>query len=202
MALRSIDAHHASTTEDLLRRARQGDDTAWSALVTAYTPVIRAVCGRHRLRPQDCEDVAQRTWLLLFRHAEQIREPERLAGWVATTARHEAFRVLRGRSRVVLHPTVEDLAGEQAEPIPLEDALVARQLAGVVRRALHTLPPVQRELLGLLFGEASVSYVEVSTRLGIPVGSIGPTRQRALHRLRRQLETSEADRGELEMLTA
>jgi RNA polymerase sigma factor (sigma-70 family) len=174
-------------TEALVTAAAAGEPQAWSQLIDRYAVLIRSVCRAHRLADADGDDVAQLTWLRAVEHIGRLRDPDRFGAWIATTARHECRRVLRGGRRVV--PTADEIQGplfaEHADPD--ETALSAERRAAV-RTALAALPPRQRTLLRLLHSESAPSYEAIGSALGMPVGSIGPTRGRALERLRRELQ--------------
>ncbi len=151
--------------------------------IDRLTARIRAVARLHRLRPHDAEDVVQTTWLRLIEHAGHVREPRAVGGWLETTARRESLRVLRESGRT-----------QPVEPEQLEDCLAAPSVVSrhdiaeseaSLNHAIDALPGRQRELMRMLLAEPSPSYAEVATKLKMPIGSIGPTRQRALERLRR-----------------
>jgi RNA polymerase sigma factor (sigma-70 family) len=172
--------------EVLVRRAAAGDERAWNALVERFEGVVRGVARGHRLSGSDAADVAQTTWLRLVEKLPQLDSPERVGAWLATTARNECLRVLRARRRMV-PAGHEDFLAEEADDRDVEAELIAGERERAVRDALHALPARQRALLRLIASEPAPSYDEISTALGMPVGSIGPTRQRALERLRREL---------------
>jgi RNA polymerase sigma factor (sigma-70 family) len=167
--------------------AAAGEPLAWKQLIDRYAVLIRSVCRSHRLCDADAEDVAQLTWLRAVEHIGRLRDPDRFGAWLGTTARHECLAVLRGRKRVL--PTDDEiqqpLFAAHADPGETELAAERRE---AVRRALVALPPRQQTLLRLLHSEAEPSYEAIGAALGMPVGSIGPTRGRALERLRRELQ--------------
>jgi RNA polymerase sigma factor (sigma-70 family) len=167
----------------LVHAATAGDERAWSHLVVHFSAPIRSVARRHRLSDADQDEVVQRTWLRLVERITTLREPGALGGWLATTARRESLRLLESSSREVL-------GGEAAEPADaaagdVDDTVAARERSSALHRAIDGLPSHQRALLRLLIAEPPLSYEQVSERLGMPVGSIGPTRGRSLSRLRR-----------------
>jgi RNA polymerase sigma factor (sigma-70 family) len=174
-------------TESLVAAAAAGEQQAWSELIDRYAVLIRTVCRCHRLCDADADDVAQLTWLRAVEHIGRLRDPERFGAWLGTTARRECLRVLHGRKRTV--PT----ADEVADPLfadhtdPDEIALAAERRAAV-RRALGTLPPRQQRLLRLLHSGSHPSYEAIGAALSMPIGSIGPTRGRAIERLRKELQ--------------
>ncbi len=184
-----------SPVPDLVRAARDGERGAWEQLVERYTPLAISVVRRYRLQGSDAEDVVQTLWLRLVEHLGDIREPLALPGWIVTTARNECLRTIRLRQRTepvdpLSTTRTLEAAGTAAGGRPAEADVVVEQLTEarrheVLLEAFATLPGSHRELLLLLMTDPPTAYTEISRRLGIPVGSIGPTRQRALQRLRR-----------------
>jgi RNA polymerase sigma factor (sigma-70 family) len=175
-----------SPTADLVMRARKGDSDAWDALVERFAPLIWSICRRCRLEPADAHDVGQYVWLQLLDQFEAVHDPAALAGWLATTTRRECFRVLRAarRQQDLGHVLdVETIPDEQTGMAEHELLLAERHTA--VREAFDRLPAPCRRLVAMLMEDPPVPYTEISARLGIPVGSIGPTRRRCLDKLRR-----------------
>jgi RNA polymerase sigma factor (sigma-70 family) len=171
---------------DLVTRARDGDTQAWDALVERYAPLIWSICRRYRLGGADAEDIAQAVWLRLVDQLDNIRDPAAIAGWLATTTRRECCRALRAARRPQVAwpvPDAETIADEQAETA--EQELLAAERHAALRDAFADLTPCCQQLLALLAADPPVQYAEISARLGIPVGSIGPSRGRCLDKLRR-----------------
>ena len=171
------------TPAALARAAAAGDVAAWEALVARFTPALRAAARGFRLGPADVDDVVQATWLAAFTHIGQLREPEAIAGWLLVSARREALRSLQRGVREVV--TVEPQSPARPDLSSQEAAVIEVERREAVRAAVQRLPERQRLLVSELFGPAGPSYAEVSAKLGIPIGSIGPTRERVLARLRR-----------------
>jgi RNA polymerase sigma factor (sigma-70 family) len=173
-------------TAALVAAASAGEPQAWRELIDRYAVLIRSVCRSHRLCDADAEDVAQLTWLRAVEHIGRLHDPDRFGAWVGTTARHECLRVLQGRKRVV--PTDDEVRNPMFASFVDEDEIeLAAERRAAVRQALDGLPPRQRTLLRLLHSEREPSYDAISAQLGMPVGSIGPTRGRALERLRKEI---------------
>jgi RNA polymerase sigma factor (sigma-70 family) len=172
----------------LLARARNGEERAWDALVDRYAPLIWSICRRYRLADADAKDVSQSVWLHLVDHLGRIRDPAALPGWLATTTRRECGRVLgpAGGPRDVRYVLdAEDIRDEQA--VTAEQVVLAAERNAALREAFAQLPPCCRRLIALLTEDPPVPYAEVSAMLGMPVGSIGPSRGRCLGKLRRYL---------------
>ena len=172
-----------SDLPELVAGAVSGNRAAWNSLVERFAPLVTSVIRRFRLTESDADDVRQNTWLRLVEHLEGIREPRALPGWIATTTRNEALRVLSARRRVEpVDPQVDDrLDTINNEDLAMNLLLVERRQA--VRAGLAELRSEHRELL-LLVSDPEISYRQISRRLGMPTGSIGPTRARCLQKLR------------------
>ena len=182
ISLAAMQCHDAAVT-DLVSRARNGDKQAWDTLVGRYAPLIWSICRKYELRGADAEDVGQSVWLHLVDHLDQVRDPAALPGWLATTARRECIRVVRGRHDAGPVPSAENTSDEQVATA--EEELLAAERHAALRGALMGLPPFCQQLIALLIEDPPVPYAEISARLGIPVGSIGPSRRRCLDKLRR-----------------
>jgi len=175
---------------DLVFAAAAGSQAAWDALVEEFNRMIWAVARAHRLGHADAADVVQFTWLTLVERLDRLHNPARVGGWLATTARRECLRILNANKRRV--PLGDDVIEQESlAPHPVE-TLVRMERNEAIRGALPLLRESDQALLRLLTVEPSLRYEEISAALGIPVGSIGPSRQRALERLRRVLESQRA----------
>lgn len=168
---------------ELVRLAGSGDRAAWESLVARYERLVWGVARSHRLGDADAADVFQTTWLRLLEHLQDLRNPDALSGWLATTARHECLRVLRHRSRQV--PTEDDRIPEVAVPEEIDDGLLLDERDAALWKAFATLSSRCQALLRMLAGDPPPSYEAVSAALDMPIGSIGPTRGRCLQTLRR-----------------
>jgi RNA polymerase sigma factor (sigma-70 family) len=173
----------------LVQAAAAGDERAWSVLVGRFSALIRSVARRHQLREADQDEVVQRTWMRLFERIATLREPSALPGWLGTTARHESLRVLEASAREV--PGAEEFATAEAVAEGIHELVAAAERRAAVHRAIGDLPGHQRAMMRVLLAEPALSYREVGAKLGVPVGSVGPTRVRALSRLRRDTRLCE-----------
>jgi RNA polymerase sigma factor (sigma-70 family) len=185
-----------SNTE-LLKRCRAGDSQAWQLVVRRYGRLVHSVPVRYGLSRGEVEDVGQEVFLALAQQLERIEEPESLGGWLLTTARRICWRTMQ-RRRQEQPDAVADIAeseilvGTLVGPtnVPTYSDLVAgwdRQ--DTLQIGLSHLGARCRELLTMIFLDADEpSYDEISVRLGMPKGSIGPTRNRCLAQLRGILE--------------
>jgi RNA polymerase sigma factor (sigma-70 family) len=170
----------------LVSGARAGDSAAGDAIVERYAPLVWGICRRHGLARADADDVGQSVWLRLVDQLAALRDPAALPGWIATTTRHECIRVLRTAHRHErLSATAEvELAVDERVPAVDHD-LLAEERNAALRCAFAQLPDRCRELLSMLMDDPPVPYAEISARLRMPVGAIGPNRARCLDRLRR-----------------
>ncbi len=182
---------------ELVRRARAGDAGAWDELVERLGSRVWAVARAQGLDRADAEDVFQVTWMRLVTHLDTIREPERVAGWLAVTARNESYLVLRRKGRQVPTGNDEDFEGVPYLDQPVDAGLIASERRQAVWDALTTLPPHCQQLLRLLMADPPFTYEQISELIDIRPGSIGPTRGRCLEKLRRQLTAIDDEGKEL-----
>lgn len=173
---------------DLVRRAAEGEQAAWNAIVARFERLVYATIRGLRLGAADTEDVWQTTWLRLAEHIGRLREPQALGGWLAQTARHEGYRMLRLRARELATDDAEGGAEIAASDPSAEAGIVAEEEQTAVWRSLHQLSDACQRLLRVLSVDPPPSYEEVSAALEMPIGSIGPTRARCLEKLRRLLQ--------------
>jgi len=176
----------ASTSDDLrplVLAATRGDEQARETLVKRFTPTLRGILRGYRLNAADTDDVIQASWTSAFTNIDRLRKPDAIGSWLIMIARREALRVIARSRREVLveEPSYPD---ERTYPAP-EAALVEAQEQQALHAAVDRLPTRQRTLLRTLLAATDSSYADVARKLGIPVGSIGPTRDRALANLRR-----------------
>jgi RNA polymerase sigma factor (sigma-70 family) len=182
-------AAHTPAVAELARCAVLGDERAWEHLVKRFEPMLRNVLRSYRLDRHTTDDVLQTTWLRAFRHLDRLDHPGALGGWLAVTARREALRVLQGEVRELLTdaPAILDAPDwATAEVLTLE-----RERDAAVRASARRLRGRQRLLLRLLLDRPGLSYEEISALLDMPMGSIGPTRERAFTRMRHDQRLAE-----------
>ena len=179
----------------VVRAAAQGDEAAWRVLVERFSSLVWAVARSFRLSTADASDVYQTVWLRLAEHLGRIQNPDQVGAWLATTARRESMRLVRGRSRSM---PMEDktLAGlvpaDEISPelavLEAEQAKLEADRAKHMWRAFRELPARCQQLLRILMASHRPSYAEAAAALDVPVGSIGPTRARCLRQLRRLMD--------------
>ncbi|MGB6580073.1 MAG: sigma-70 family RNA polymerase sigma factor [Streptosporangiaceae bacterium] len=171
---------------DLVTRARNGDKQAWDALVERYAPLVWSICHRYRLGSADAQDISQSVWLQLVGQLNKVRDPAALPGWLATTAQRESGKARRAARRSLALGHVLDatrVPGQQTGMAEHELLLAERDAA--LHEAFTRLPPSCQRLIAMLIEDPPVPYAQISAKLGIPVGSIGPSRGRCLEKLRR-----------------
>jgi RNA polymerase sigma factor (sigma-70 family) len=167
----------------LLEGVAGGDWGAWHEIVRRFGPLVRYTARRAGLGAADAADAAQQTWILLWEHADRIREPEHLASWLVVAARREAVRLATASSRYVLCADPETEYGSP-ERLGTADAYpVEGDYDAAVEQALGRLPARLRTLLILATSDQCPTYAEIAERMRLPIGSIGPMRMRALDRL-------------------
>lgn len=178
----------------LVQGAVDGDAAAWKALVEGLSPLVWSVVRAHRLSDADGHEVYQTVWFRFAQHLGRIREPDKAGAWLASTARNECLKVIRGLTRLMPtdDPQVLDRISEDRTPeqslIDAEERAAEAERIRLLWQELEELGDRCRQLLRVLMASPPPSYVEVSVALGIAVGSIGPLRQRCLRRLRARLD--------------
>jgi len=170
----------------LVAAATAGDQEAWRELVARYSPLLVSVIRRLGLTPAETEDVAQTVWLRTVEHLGSLREPHALPKWLITTGRREAMRHLSsGRRDWPADPQTDSWPAVPTDDEDPDELLDRAERHQALLAGMAELPSRQQSLLILLMTDPPLSYLTISERTGIPVGSIGPTRARAIERLRR-----------------
>ena len=175
-----------SDLNDLVVTARKGDPDAWNALYERFTPLVDAIGRQYRLSPTDLDDMRQVVWLRLWQNLARLREARALPGWLKTTSRNEALKLIaeRRRTEPVDPDVLVNIDGRGPEHGLDHDLLCAERNRAIVD-GLAELAPEHRRLLVLLHAEPRARYQEIGRTLGMPPGSIGPTRARCLEKLRK-----------------
>jgi len=176
----------------LLRSAADGDRQAWDRLVDRYADLVWSICRKLGMNSEDAADAVQLTWLALLENLDRIREPERLAGWLAITCRRQCLSLIR-RSRPTV--SVEDDLMERllSHGSAADEAVLTAEQFALVWQAFRQLSELCQRVLRALVVEAEdgpPSYRVVAANLQMPVGSLGPTRARCLGQLRKLLDNS------------
>jgi RNA polymerase sigma factor (sigma-70 family) len=168
------------------QRWRDGDPAAMDDLVTLLSPVLWQVVRGCGLDREASEDVVQTTWLALVRSRDSIAESRAVSGWLCTAARREAWRVSRLGTRQ--SPTDDDVLDRHLpdEPAPEQQVVLDDENARLWD-CLKKLPERCQRLLRIVAAAPRPDYSAIASDLGMPVGSIGPTRGRCLEKLRLEL---------------
>ncbi len=176
---------------DLVAASLDGDTAAWQRLVRRLERVVWKSVNMMTTDGEVRKDAFAATWLKLVERLDTIREPEKLPGWLATTATNEVRQIVRQRNRRDLHldwSAPSTIEGGLTEVTSADDSarnLVRSEAQSAVRRAFSTLDDDCRQLLTVLvLSDPPMSYKEASDALGRPIGSLGPQRQRCLDKLR------------------
>lgn len=173
------------STAELVEAACRRDAAAWAELFRRYENLVRSVVAAHRLQEADAADAVQNTWVRAVERLHTLHDPDRLGGWLRTTARRECLEVLRRTRRE--RPAGTDVDGLVAtDPGPEATALVT-EAHSVVGSAVARLPHRRRDLIQAMFYRRECGYAELAREMGMPIGSLGPTRRRALQSLHTEL---------------
>jgi RNA polymerase sigma factor (sigma-70 family) len=177
-------------TAELVRRAAAGDQLVWRQLTDGLGPLLRRVSSAYRLGEAEAADAVATTWLKLVENIGSLRDDSAVPGWLITTLRRECLNRARTRGR---ERPVADFAGvgEPVDVVDFDRWLLDADRRQMVHRALMGLSEQQRQLIMMLFADPAPSYAEISASLAMPIGSIGPTRQRLLGKLRDAMSDEE-----------
>lgn len=174
------------TLTAMLTAAAAGDQSAWDALVERFAPLVWSIARAHNLDRAEAADLSQTVWLRLVEHLGRIREPEALPGWLRSTAQHECLRIRRRtREAPVDWRALPDIPDQAATDTPA----LADERDTVIATALTRLSIKCQSLLRVFAFSPDAAYAEIAGALGMPIGSIGPTRARCLGHLRTRLES-------------
>jgi RNA polymerase sigma factor (sigma-70 family) len=183
---RSRRAHRAARLSACIELAREGDRGAFDEVIRELNPLLWQVVRAQGLGTEEAADVIQTAWLELVRGLQQIRSSQALTAWLITVARREAWRVrTRSRRQIPANMTMlESVPDPGPEPY---QGLLADERDRVLWRHFQRLPERCRTLLRVIAYADRPDYAAVAEALGMPHGSIGPTRGRCLAKLREML---------------
>ena len=178
---------HAAYVLALVVAARDGDQRSFELLVAEFSSLVWSIAWSIGLDRHRGEDAIQATWLRLLQNLGSLRDPERIAGWIATTARRECLAVKRAAERTSPTDRIDPRPTSRSASPSTDPAssLMSHETSDVVRRALQRLDGRCQALLQMLMAEPPIPYSQIGATLALPVGSIGPTRARCLDRLKR-----------------
>ncbi len=167
----------------LVSAAAAGDARATEALIQRFSGLVWSIAWSYHLSGADAADVSQVVWLRLVENLGRIREPGSVGAWLASVTRHECLRLLRRCEREITTADEVDL-DDCSRDDEIDRGLLSHERDAAIRQAFDCLPPRWRNLLEVLMDAPLATYEEVAEAVGMPIGSIGPTRQRCLERLR------------------
>jgi RNA polymerase sigma factor (sigma-70 family) len=178
---------------EVVAAARAGSGAAWEALIERFDGLVAAIARRCRLSDADVAEVRQTTWLRLVENLDRIEQPDRLAGWLATTSRRESLRIATRRAAVSVTDALYLKADDEVGA--LDAGLLKDEQERSIRIATERLSPRCQHLLGLLMGDHDLPYKAIAEQLNMAIGSIGPTRGRCLEHLRQILAEMELNQN-------
>jgi RNA polymerase sigma factor (sigma-70 family) len=178
--------------QELIRACRQGNPGAWQRVLDKYERLVFSIPLHYGLDREDAADIAQLTFTSLVQDLDRLREDSRLGAWLNATARRHTWRLVKSRRRQI--PT--DIEDEELEA---SAAVMGKTDPNSIDRWQltewldHSLSQMDERcancLVALYFDTEEPSYTEAATRLGMPVGSIGPTRARCLERMKKIMQS-------------
>ncbi|MGH3887002.1 MAG: RNA polymerase sigma factor [Pseudonocardiaceae bacterium] len=189
-----VPADATDSVADLFQRIGDGDPAAWNEILRRYGKLVSTTVRSFRLQEADALDAMQMTWLRLAENADRVQFPERLGGWLVTTARRECLHILRQAKPApdLIDVGPETVVDPSASP---EQRAIDANTTRTLRKLIDELSPLRRTLLRMLFTDNPCSYAKIANIAGIPLGGIGPTRARALRQLRARLDEYELGPG-------
>ena len=163
---------------------RAGDEARMAELVKILTPILWHTARAARLDSATAEDVLQTAWFTLVRKADTITEPLAVLQWMVVTTKREAWRVARTQART-RPEDLEDVGALNSEATEsVEEAVLRGTNEHRLWQHIEGLPERCRALLRVIAFADRPDYAELAQALGMPQGSIGPTRGRCLAKLR------------------
>jgi RNA polymerase sigma factor (sigma-70 family) len=180
---RSGQSDRTARMADLLDAARGGSEEALGQITAELSPMLWHVARAAGLGADDAEDVVQTAWERLLSHLADIRVPQALIGWLVVTTKHEAWRI-RSCGRRQRPADQEWLTALPDHAAGIEEQILLDEQQRALWRAVGRLSAQCQELLRIVAFIPRPDYQSVSAALGMPVGSIGPTRGRCLDKIR------------------
>ncbi len=183
----STDSTASLSDAELVDRIRAGGAVrapAWTELLQRYTPKLYGVARSFHVDQQTADDLVQTTWLRFLERPDQLRNASSVGPWLCTIVRNEARRLVTRRRTIPVGEGWDQRPDDGRSPAA---GLMAEERAQVLRSAFARLSDECRQLLRLMVLDPPLSYDEIASTLDRPRGSLGPSRQRCLDRLRRLL---------------
>ena len=162
----------------LIKACLDGDEKAWKELIDRYARLVYSIPRRYGLSPEDADDVFQGVFTIVFRQLRRLREKQAMVAWLITITHRESVRV----AKLKKHDELDERLQDPTDPPSEQAELWERQQ--LVREAIGEIGLPCRDLLSALFLETPPpSYTDIAARLGLSIGSIGPTRARCFRKL-------------------
>ncbi len=179
----------AVRTGRLFAAYRDGDEARMGDLVRLLTPILWHTARAARLDAATAEDVLQNVWLALVRSADAIHEPAAVLAWLVVSTKRESWRVAKAQARTrpedfEASDSAAASVAERSSQASVESEVVTAEIDSRLWLHLESLPERCRALLRVVAFADRPDYAELAKALGMPVGSIGPTRGRCLAKLR------------------
>lgn len=177
---------------ELWKACVSGDESAWSNLVDRYQRLIYAIPRRAGLTDEQCADVFQDVFLLLYQKLDQIEQPERIRSWIVTTTKYKTWAVVRGSKTGRMPQSAEEMEAE-LQSLPdrsrlADEILIELEQQHLIRAALKMLEERCRKILSMIYlQDTAASYAEVAEHIGVGESSISPLRARCLKKLEKIL---------------
>lgn len=176
--------------EELIAACRRHDDGAWSEVFDRYHRLVRSIAMSYGATPHDAEEIVQVAFSVLYDSIDRIRPDSQLAAWLATVARRHTWRLLEKRRRA----EPQEIPDHAMTVSDVDDHARRQADDDLVREAMRQLPARCRTLLEAMYlRDDEPSYTAIAEELGMPIGSIGPTRSRCLDKLRTIVEALDAE---------
>jgi RNA polymerase sigma factor (sigma-70 family) len=183
--------HEGGPHDSLILLCRAGDERAWRRLVDSYAGLVYAIARASRLPDDVCDDVAQATFAALSSNIHRLSDDRVLASWLRTTASRFCWRASKRVRSARALPAAHEPASTPDDP-----TLDRLEMHLRVRIALDELGGRCKELLTALYlAPDGAAYEQIGERLGMPHGSIGPTRRRCLAKLAELLGAAAGNDG-------
>lgn len=176
----------------LFKACQKGGQEAWEQLVDRYQRLIYAIPRRAGLTEEQCADVFQEVFLVLFQKLDEIEQPERIRAWIVTTAKFKTWAAVRAAKGLYVPESNEEMEAEMSkitDRSPLaDDVLIDLEQQHLIRAALKMLEERCQQILSMIYlRETAASYAEVAEAVGVGETSISPLRARCLKKLEKIL---------------
>jgi RNA polymerase sigma factor (sigma-70 family) len=183
---------------------RTGDRAEFDHLVELLTPLMWRTTRGAGLDRTSSEDVIQNVWMALLRSADGVRDPRTVVKWVVTSTRRESWRVAqRARTHDRRSAAVFGVDDEELMDLPTDvadgpdETVLRSERQQRLWAHVRELPERCRRLLSVIAFAERPDYAQIAESMGMPVGSIGPTRGRCLAKLRQALSVDQHWEGQL-----